>query len=455
MRKTTLLTLLTATLAAAPCASAAGYLDRSAWSWKSSSICAAEGDITGLEGLYDGDVTTCWHSNWHAESGSAERSNPHWVMIDRGTDSSQFYGLAYTPRQESVNQACTSYYIYLRDTDLSSTPATSVTDIVNTLGSPDASGTWEATLDEKFAIFDKPSTARYILFVNVASYNSSSAACAEMNLTTDSEVNPGTNAYNAIKITPVKGRDHRIAICGNELTMSMSFGYIRMSNSDITIEYAPEEVERFSFERYEFDNDATYAGSKKDILSETFSLATNPAPGKVESLTDIRISAAGGLETRINPSASEAVKVCGNDGSVIRSIAPQELAIAGTDYVIGGVNATESGTYSLAVPAELFIEPDGARSEALNAEWTIADQEQDAIEAIKADCPTLTLRHVGGNLIVGGIISSKSVALVNTSGAIMVTAKVNAEGTAVLPVGSLAKGVYLLSINETTLKIII
>jgi len=454
MRKIITVSSVLLLLAATP-AAGTNYLDRSAWSWKASSTSVADGDITGIGGICDDNVNTCWHSNWHAAAGSPERSNPHWVMIDRGTDRTKFNGLAYIPRQSSVNQACTSYYIYLSDTDMSSTPASSADDIISALGAPDASGSWEGTSAEKFATFDKESDARYILFVNLTSLNSSSAACAEMNLFSGTGGGSTTNAYNAIRITPADGSTpHRIAIKGTELTMSMSYGYIRMSNSDITIEYDPTEVGRFNFERYTFDADASYTGTKKDVLSETFGLNVTPAAGQLTELTDITISPAGGMTTRLNPAVTESIRLTGGD-TIVREVTPDGIAAiaSGTDYILSAVNATAPGTYTLTIPAGLLIEPDGARSEAIDMSWTI-NTGQDTIEELDADCPTLTISHSGGNLIVGGITDASEVALVNTAGITVMTAPVS-SGTATLPVAGLAKGVYLLSINQTTLKIIL
>lgn len=251
-----------------------GYLDRSKWKWFSSSICEpyTDTDIRGLEGLYDGDPTTCWHSNYRAAAGTAERSNPHWIMIDRGTDTSEITAISYLPRQNSVNQACTSYYIYLADRDLGSCPATSAADILSAMGTPDVSGIWEASLEEKTAKLEKPCSARYILFVNVTSVNSSSAACAEFNLIGPNGSGggtPATDAYNAVRILPADGSaPHQIAIQGDALTFTMQNGYIRMANSDIIVEYLPEEISAFKFIHYDFPADKSYIGDRDDVRSE-------------------------------------------------------------------------------------------------------------------------------------------------------------------------------------------
>lgn len=436
---------------------ATDYLDRSGWIWYASSTCAAESpDIAGLEGIHDNNINTCWHSNYHAESGTAERTNPHWIMIDRGSDTSEFDGLAFTPRQNTTNTACTSYYVYARSYDMRSTPASSVTAIVQALGAPDESGSWAESTDEKFIQFEKASTARYILFVNITSANSNSAACAEMNLFKGKPGSSGgsSGSFNAIKITPmVSATPHRIAINGNELTMSAGYGYIRMSNSDITIEYSPAEVARMNFENYDFGNES-YIGPKKDVLTATFGLTASPAPGKTDHLGSVTLSGADGTAMRLNPEVNEPIRFM-HGSTLMRAIEPSELPLlaSGNSFIISDLPATADGNYSMRVPASLFIEPDGARSEATDFNWTLG--ESGAIESVAADCPTLTLSHSEGRLTVGGITDANTVSLINTAGVTVVTAAVSPSGTAVINTGALGRGVYLLNVNTTTLKIIL
>lgn len=253
-------------------AQAQNYLDRSSWNWSTSSECAPENDITGLEGIHDGDSSTCWHTNWHAQSGTPERSNPHWVMIDRGSAPALAYGLSYLPRQNSETNpatACTSFAIYFSDAPFTNVPATSQADIESALGKADLYGNWDGTADEKTATFEKPTSARYILFVNLQSNGSSSAACAEMNLIGDGSEPDVKNPFNAIKIVTPEGESHRIAIDGEHLAFSMVDGNIRMGNSDITVEYAMTEVKYFQPEQYEFPADKEfYDGPKTDIYSQ-------------------------------------------------------------------------------------------------------------------------------------------------------------------------------------------
>lgn len=257
-------------------ASANDYLDRSAWKWSSSSICAADGgDITGLEGIYDGDASTCWHSNYHAAADSPERANPHWVMIDRtASDTNEIYGLSYMPRLSTQNATCTHYAIYLSDASFEGTPADSYESITAALGEPDYQGYWDTTYGEKVCNFDKPTSARYVLWVNVESANSRSAACAEMNLLAAKGSGGGgggttPTTYNALKITPRQGEPHRIAIDDSKLTVYMDGTNVRLGNSAITVEYAMDSVLSFVPEIYKFAEGSLYTGDKKDINTET------------------------------------------------------------------------------------------------------------------------------------------------------------------------------------------
>lgn len=459
-------------LAAAMPAAAQEYLDRSAWKWSASSICAPENDdIAGLEGIHDGNINTCWHSNWHAESGTPERSNPHWVLIDRGSDATPFYGLAYTPRQNSVNNACTSFMIYLRDEDLSSTPATSAEDIVAALGSADYSGAWEGSTDEKFANFNKPSTARYVLFVNVSSHSSSSAACAEMNLLAkkyNGGGSAGSEPFNAVRITPADGSaPHRIAIDGTALNISMSGSAIHMGNSGITVEYSTAEVAHFTFENYEFEAEQLYQGTKRDIYDNPFDLTVTPAEGELTELTEVTIASAVGALPAPNPACEGNVTI--RRGKITRrtiSTARMSEYATADAYVISGLTETTPGDYSLTIPEGFFLDSEGCRSNPLEIHWTMVEKpvepdpgpdqpggDQDAIDEVEADCPTLTLSRDGANLIVGGVTLSPRVTLVSTSGTTVADVPVSARGVAIIPVGSLAKGIYLLTANQTTLKL--
>lgn len=449
------LTLLIALATCATSARAEGYLDRSGWKWSASSICQPDGaDIAGLEGIYDGDASTCWHSNWHAADGSAERTNPHWVMIDRGYDRTEITAISYLPRQLNANQACTSYCIYLADKDLSSTPSTSISDIIRTLGNPDISGSWDATTEEKIAKLEKPSSARYILFVNVQSASSSSAACAEFNLIGPKGTGGGTtsNDYNAIRISPKHAGTgtHHIAIQGNALSFSMNQGWLRMSNTDITVEYDLADVKDFTFEHYNFPDDESYEGNKKDVLTSTFSLGVTPAQGEVEKLESIAIVPPSA--TRINAEVEQPAVLTFN-GTELASFSAAELdSLRQPDgsYPLPTDEITQPGNYRLSVPAAMMIIADGSRSLPFEANWTLKDG-QDGISAPAA--ATLTFARLGGTLTIGGIQNAPVVTLFDLQGRAVASANVNSNGNAAINVASLPAGVYLLTVNNTTLKI--
>lgn len=438
-------------MAGAVCANAEGYLDRSSWKWSASSICEADGsDITGLSGLYDGNTSTCWHSNWHAAAGSAERSNPHWIMIDRGNDSSEFSAISYLPRQLNANQACTSYCIYLADKDLSSAPATSLSDIIQALGNPAVSGSWDGTTEEKIARLEKPTSARYILFVNVESANSSSAACAEFNLIGEGGGTPTTNVYNAIEIIHKNsGQPDRIAIQGNALTFSMNQGWLRMSNTDITVEYDLADVKSFKFEKYDFKDGQSYYGSKKDVLTSTFSLGVIPAPAEVDSLVSISIVPPSA--TRINRAVDTKATLTFNSRVIATLTADQLDSLRQTDgsYPLPMPTLTEKGDCELTIPAELFIVADGSRSLSLDAKWAIKGQSSIA----SPEAATLTIGRQGGTLTVSGISGTKIIALFDIQGRRAASATVSNDGRAAFNVAALPSGVYLLTVNNSTLKI--
>lgn len=439
-------------------AGAEGYLDRSAWKWSASSICAPEAnsDIAGLPGIYDGDPATCWHSNWHAESGTPERSNPHWIMIDRGSDTSLFTAISYLPRQSTVNTACTSYMVYIADKDLSACPATTVSDIIVSMGEPEIAGSLAATVDEKIITLEKPTSARYILFVNVESSQSSSAACAEFNL-----IGPGgsqggnsqeTDAYNAIRMIPRMATDKpsQIAIQGNALTFSMNQGWLRMSNTDITVEYNLADIKSYKFIHYDFAKDESYVGNQKDVLTSKFDLAVVPSPAQVDTLRDIAIVPPSA--TRLNRSVDSRATLSGESGEIASFDCDDldSLRAADGSYPLPTGPLTVAGDYTLTVPADMFIIADGSRSMPLEARWTV-NKGQSAIA--DAAVQTLAFSRRGGVLTVSGITGSGTLVLIDTLGRPAATARITADGTAAFNVGSLTGGVYLLSVNNTTLKI--
>lgn len=439
-------------------------LNRSGWKWSSSSICAAgtDADIAGLEGICDGNNNTCWHSNYHAQNGTPERSNPHWVQIDRGTDTNEFTGLAYLPRQHTTNTSCIAYYIYLSDKDMSSTPATSASDIISTLGQPTFSGYWNGDETEKYVDFGGSYKSRYILFVNVQSKSSSSAACAEMNLYSGSPSssgdsgNPESDEFNALRITPY-GADatpHRIAIQGDKLTVSVVHGYVRLGNEDITVEYPMDDVARFSFDYYEF-GESSYNGDKKDIYTSRFTPTVKPAAGELKTLDEVNIVINASRKHRINPDTDKPITIMRGSETVL-SIMPDVLAdFAGEKgYNFTNLGFTTPGTYTLEIPVEMFLCADGTRSNNVERQWTIS--ESSGLNDINAtDIPTLAFARRGNILYVSGIVGADTVHLFNAAGQCVASAPVNTFGEAEINVGSMVKGVYFLKLNDITLKIIL
>lgn len=418
---------------AAMSATAAGngyFLDRNGWTWSTSSECAKgeDFDIAGLSGICDGDYSTCWHSNYKADNGTPERSNPHWVMIDRGEKcgDTPFYGLAYVPRQLSpANQACTKWHIYISDKSFADVPADNISNIQSTIKSKFGSdvtyysGSWTGDLSMKVASFSKKETGRYILFVNESSMNSSSAACAEMALMTSEgkqkydsgSVNdlgqiggddtgsgsaggnqsgtgddnkPITPAgYNAVKISTANGKIHRIAFDGENLKFAMTGDVIRMSNSGITVEYAMAEVSRFSFEKYEFKTDSVYYGTKKPIDQPRFDMVVTPAGGKRGDLSEIRLSAAdNGKLPQVNADCVLPITLSRSTSNSIKeklSVTAAQLKkmAEGDAYVIKDFYENNVQTYYLEVPAEMFINAKGNVSKALSVTWTLTGNPDD------------------------------------------------------------------------------
>ena len=380
-------------------------------------------------------------------------------MIDRGEDATPFYGVSYTPRQSTLNTHCSRYLIYFRDTDMSNTPATTVEDIIAYLGEADIEGGWEQSYSEKLATMKQASTARYILFVNVNSYASSSAACAEFNLLAEKQF-VETGNPNAVKITPADGSEpHRIAIDGTNLTVSMAGSMIRMTNSGITIEYTPQEVSYFSFEEYEFGEDSFYSGSKQDIYDNPFDLYVTPESGEIYKFEDVTITAAFGAIPTVNPSATGNVTI--KRGRLQRrAVSPTKMPDLLTEngYVIKAITDTVLGDYTLTIPEGFFIDSSGCRSKEHIVTWTLVedpheDDETNAIKGVESNCPTITLRRDGNNLIIGGVTQSQYVILTSTSGVVMAKVPVNGHGVATISLASINRGVYMLTANNKTLKI--
>lgn len=417
--------------AAAP---AADYLDRSAWTWSTSSDCAAEEDIVGLSGIYDGNTYTCWHSNYHAPNSTGQRKNPHWVMIDRGSDSTPAWGLSYLPRQNggSANTACTQYAIYFADKSLENAPCTSEEEIIYALGDPDYSGSWDGDLEEKFVNFDSPVTSRYILFVNIKSNGSNSAACSEMNLlakkATGGGDTPGSK-YNAIRIVTPEGSEHRIAIDGENLTFSMAGGNIRMGNSGITVEYAMDEVKHFVPETYNFPEEEYYVGPKYDIYSVELSIDR-------EDMT-LEVGQTGSIVATVLNAGENPVVAWVSSDPLVATVDSDGLvsAIAEGTSTITATCGAASASCLVTVTTESGIDP------------------EIPVFISQPEVPTLTIKRQGDYLILGGIISGSEAVIYNINGIKVASATVSANGTASIAVGSLPSSAYLLSASGLTLKI--
>lgn len=434
MKKIIIATIL-ATAGFAPVHAEEGYLDRSQWTWSTSSDCAPDGnDIVGLNGICDDDPYTVWHSNFHADNSSPQRKNPHWVMIDRGTDKSEFTALSYLPRQSNQNTACTEYAIYLSDKDLGNTPATDIYDIYAALGDPDISGYWDASANEQFATLKSPSEARYILFVNVSSKSSSSAACAEMNLIGEGGSGgsnpPAPSAYNSIRIVPKQGDEHRIAIDGNNLAISWTGSAVRMGNSRITVEYDLDEVRHLIPEKYDFTGVETlYTGPKTDIYDL-------PAlEGIILSQTSLTLieGESATLTATLNPADAQADPIAWStsnaavatvDDGLITAIAPGTAVISAKT---GGIEASCTVTVNQK-PAEVGID--------------------------SATIPTLTLGMDGNILTVKRITSGSTASLTSLSGIKVASTAVH-DTTAIFNTSHLQRGAYLLTASGITVKIIL
>lgn len=489
----------------------ADYLSRTAWNWYTSSECAQEADITGLKGLYDGDLFTCWHSDYHAENGTPERANPHWVMIDRMTDTSLAYGLSYLPRQNSnLATACTEYAIYFSDKSLGSTTAASWDAIVDELGEPDVHGSWAGDETEKIVMFNKPTAARYILFVNILSNGSSSAACAEMNLMSKaggSGMTPG-GSFNAIRIVTPDGDMHHIAIDGAQLAFSVANDNIRMGNSSITVEYAMDEVKYFQPDNYEFADDEFYNGPKRDVYDPSVEISLDLTSltieeGQTTKLTATLTNAPEGAKVIWETSDKSVVTVDG-DGNITAvahgnasvkarcedavaeckvTVVPKpavpveitlntvsltleegktyrltasvknadaEIVWSSSDNMVASVDNKGLVTALKAGKAVITATCGGAAAE---CEVTVTAKTEDGIEEVQSR--TLTLKREGDTLFVGGISRGSEAVLHSLGGVKLRSGNVNAAGIAEISVAGLPRATYLLSVSSITLKITI
>lgn len=83
-------------------------------------------------------------------------------------------------------------------------------------------------------------------------------------------------SYNSVKIQNYDGAEHRIAIDGDSLSVSLNGSAVRLSNSGITVEYDIPEVKHFEFEYYKFAEKEYYLGTKNDLSQSRLTQAPVP-----------------------------------------------------------------------------------------------------------------------------------------------------------------------------------
>lgn len=449
------------------------YLDRTGWTWEASSSYPTGTDGGGVAALHDGDRDTYWHSDYGSQ---ASKYCPHWILIDRGSDSKAMCGLSYWARAPygSNNTYVTAYRIYLSDNVNDFSYRTwAVTEDV--LGIPDYKGSWDETYEEKICNFDAERTERYILFIIDSSVSGRSAAIAELNmLSKPGEGGNGggggggtTSGLNSVKIVLPDASEHRIALDGDNLKVSLNEGAIRLANSGIIVEYDMAEVRHFAFEHYDFPEDAFYVGTKEDLTPAPIipdpkptALAIMPDDGIVESITgfSLVIPAASmpvpatDFEEKItltfdnmtlwSATTTDMVKFAPNDG--------------GNEYVVTGLEYTDPGTYTLTVPEGFFVDTEAnLYSTAATAEWVIEEIEDPNAGISSVSGTTLMMRHEGGVLYISGISTGHQALLLNASGSVMAASAVDARGCARIRTSSLAAGAYILNVDGKTFKIIL
>ncbi len=452
--------LIAALISAAATATAAAdnsYLDRSSWSWSASSTDTQDGG--GLAALHDDDYSTFWHTNYHSEE---SHNCPHWVMIDRQNDSNEFIGLSYVPRQGAYNNIVTKFRVYI-----SSKPFGTISSVdESVLGAPTYSGTFDGQEDysERTFSFGKKHTERYVLFVIDSSNSGRSTAMAEFYLLSKAGAGSSSKSYNSVLIHNYDGSDHRIAIDGEALNVTLNGKSVHLSNTGITIEYEIPEVKYFSFEKYDFPEDTYYIGNKKD-LSEIeiplpdpvpFDLTVTPADGSTmpEGFTSISIAHSAGLSTKVAGSGS--VLLSRGVTPVYRWNATQ-LAEAYDEatccYTFSGLNCSVEGTYVLSVPSNLIVETETPTNynNLLTARFKV--QKVDGLDS--ASTPTLTFRNEGRRILISGISSGSEATLFSIGGTAVASATVTPFGTAAIDASALQAGVYVLSVDGKTFKITI
>ncbi len=436
------------------------YLNRSSWTWSASSSDTQDGG--GVNALHDDDYSTFWHSNYHEES---SHNCPHWIMIDRGSDKNTFQGISYVPRQGAYNNIVTEFRVYLSNTAFGN--ITSVD--TSALGYPDYSGSFDGSGDysERTFSFGKDRSERYVLFIIDNCNSGRSTAVAEFYLlskTDGSGTGSGGSNHNAVLIHNTDGSDHRIAIDGEALNVTLNGRMVHMTNSGITIEYDIPEVQHFAFETYQFPEDTYYIGNKQDLNSqpqpdpEPFDLIVTPADGtEVEdSLLSISFAHPFGLET----------EVTGNDAIVLaRGILPirrwtctqlSELYDPETrTYTLSDINCTVTGTYTLTIPSTIIVEKENPvnYNNQLTANITLKKGESSITDTDATS--TLGFRVADRRLLINGINAGSTATLFTITGIEAASAKVTPFGTATIDLSGLSSGAYVLHVDGKSFKITI
>lgn len=450
---------------AMPCLALAdnSYLGRQSWSWSASSSDAQDGG--GTDALHDDNLLTFWHSNYHDD---ASRYCPHWIMIDRGSDRNSFVGFSYVPRQGSYNNIVTQYRVYLSDKSFGK--VSSVDESV--LGEATYSGYFDGTEDysERTASFGKAHTERYVLFVIDNCNSGRSTAMAEFYLlskvdTGGSGTGPGTSGrgYNSVLIHNYDGSEHRIAVDGEALNVTLSpEGAIHMTNTGITVEYSVPEVSYFAFENYAFPDDTYYIGTKTDV-NETpnppadpvpFDLTVTPTSGSTfrNGFTSVSFAHPEGVELEVKGSSTVSLK---NGIVTVYKWNAESLAkaydAATRSFTFSGLDCSANGTYTLTVPSNLIVEKDTPVNfnNALTATYVVDDN----VGIADAGARTLGFKVDGGRLLISGISAGARAVLYSVGGSEVAGAPVTPFGTAAISVASLAHGAYVLSVDGKSFKI--
>lgn len=437
------------------------YLDGSLWTWSASSSDPQDGG--GTAALYDGNYSTFWHSNYHDES---SHKCPHWIMIDRGSDSNAFVGLSYVPRQGSYNNLITEYRVYLSDKSFGT--VSSVDEQV--IGQPTYSGYFDSKEDysERTASFGRSRSERYVLFVIDNCNSGRSTAMAELNLLSKIDNGGGQSTskdYNSILIHNYDGSDHRIAIDGEALNISLSpEGAIHMGNSGITIEYDIPEVSYFAFEHYDFPADAYYIGTKEDINKtpdplpdpEPFDMVVTPADGVVlqDGFTSLSFAHPDGVELEVKGTSAVLLKLGVVTVYRWNAEALNKAYDASTHaYTFTGLDCTQDGTYNLTIPSNLFVEKENPID--FNNKLVASFKVDSHVGLTDAGVNTLGFNVDGGRLMIRGISAGQEAILYGIGGSVAAQAPVTPFGTAVIDVASLAHGAYVLHVDGKSFKIVI